>query len=256
MPVITLTTDFGLKDHYMASVKGALIGKLPNTHIIDISHQVPAFDFAQAAFILSRAFPEFPAGSIHIISVNSGGGPFDHVAIRLHKHFFIGCDNGIFSLLSNEEEPSKIILLAKAGEEPSTFAARDIYVPAAIKLANGIPLEKLGTELDRITQRIRPVAPPENDVLKGTIVHIDNFGNLITDITGDEFDRIGKGRLFTIDLTRDEITELSRTYSDVPQGEKLAFFNSSGVLEIAMNLGKASGLLNMKIGTVIRIRFE
>lgn len=258
MSIITLTTDFGLKDHYAASLKGALWRQMPSVSLVEITHQIPAFDYGQAAFILGQAFQEFPKGTVHLVAVGSGGsGPHNHIALKQQGHFFVGCDNGIFSLLSSpEHQPEQIVQLALSGKEPSTFVARDLYLPAAIKLANGIPLEQLGLPQSNVAQLIRQLTPPEEDVLKGTVIYIDSFSNLITNITGDEFDRIGKGRLFTIDLIREEITELHRTYGDVPSGALVAFFNSSGVLEIAMNNGNAAGLLNLKLNSVVRITFS
>ena len=257
MPIITLTTDFGLKDHYAASLKGALLRQLPSAAIVDISHQIPAYDFGQSAYVLGHAFHEFPIGSIHVVAVGSGGGGrFNHVALKLQGHYFIGCDNGIFSLLSTEETPELIVEISAAGKEPSTFVARDLYLPAAVKLAKGISLTLLGNSQAGVAQRIRQISPPEEDVLKGTVVYIDTFSNLITNITGEEFDRVGKGRAFAIDLIRDEITELHRTYADVPEGEKVAFFNSAGVLEIAVNNGNALGLLNLRLNSVVRITFS
>lgn len=257
MAIITLTTDFGLKDHYAASLKGALMRQMPSAQLVDVTHQIPPFDFGQAAFVLGHAFQEFPSGTVHLVAVGSGGsGRYNHIALKLQGHYFVGCDNGIFSLLSTDHQPELIIQLALSGKEPSTFVARDLYLPAAIKLANGIPLEKLGLPQTSVSQLIRQISPPEEDVLKGTVIYIDSFSNFITNITGDEFDRVGKGRLFSIDLIRDEITELHRTYGDVPSGAIVAFFNSAGVLEIAMNNGNAAGLLNLKLNSVVRITFS
>lgn len=255
MPVITLTTDFGLRDHYASALRGAIIRQQPDLIVSDISHLISPFDIGEAAYILSRAFPEYPAGSIHLVAVGSGGGRFGHIAIKLNGHFFIGCDNGLFSLIS-DQSPETIVQIATRNEEPSTFLGRDLYVPAALKLATGTPIESLGPIQSGLAQRQRPVSPPEADSLKGTVVYVDSFGNLITSITREEFQRTGKGRSFSIQLIGDEISELHRTYGDVPEGEKLAFFNSAGVLEIAMNAGNAAGLLMMRVNSVVRIVFE
>lgn len=256
MPVITLTTDFGLKDHYAASLRGALLRRLPAATISEITHLVPPFDFGEAAYILGHAFPEYPEGSIHLVAVGSGGGGrFRHVALKLQGHFFVGCDNGIFSLLTNEA-PEQVVEIAAAGKEPSTFLARDLYLPAAVSLANGAALETLGPDGGSIAQRIRHITPPEADALKGTVEYVDSFGNLITSIKREDFVRIGQGRAFAIHLIGDEVNELHRSYGDVPEGEKVAFFNSSGVLEIAMNNGNAAGLLMMRMNSVVRIVFE
>jgi S-adenosyl-L-methionine hydrolase (adenosine-forming) len=254
MPVITLTTDFGLRDHYASALRGAIIRHQPQIIVSDISHQVAAFDIAEAAYILSHAFKEYPAGSIHLVAVGSGGGRFGHIALKLQGHFFVGCDNGLFSLLS-DENPEQIVQIATRNEEPSSFLARDLYLPAAIKLATGASLESLGPALSGIAQRRRPVSPPEADALKGIVVYVDSFGNLITNITRAEFQKVGRSRNYSIQLIGDEITEIHRNYGDVPEGEKVAFFNSAGVLEIAMNNGNAAGLLMMRINSVVRVLF-
>ncbi|HEU4717587.1 MAG TPA: SAM-dependent chlorinase/fluorinase, partial [Bacteroidia bacterium] len=155
MAVITLTTDFGLRDHYTGSLRGALLRQLPSATVIDISHQITPFDFDQAAYVLGHAYHEFPAGTIHLVAVGSGGGgKFPHVIVQLGEHFFIGCDNGMFSLLS-DKNPSAVIELAAGGKEPSTFVARDLYVPAAAALANGTPAAQLGRALEDIQRRNR-----------------------------------------------------------------------------------------------------
>lgn len=256
MPVITLTTDFGHKDHYAGSLRGALIRQLPSLTVAEITHLVTPFDIGEAAYILGRAFREFPAGTIHLVAVGSGGGTrFGHVALQLNDHYFIGCDNGLFSLIS-EDQPTQVVQIASRENEPSTFLARDLYLPAALKLANGTPLAELGPALSGVAQRQRHLSPPENDTLKGTVLYVDSFGNLITSITRVDFERVGKRRSFSIQLIGDEITELHRTYGDVPEGEKVAFFNSAGHLEIAMNSGNAAGLLMMRVNSVVRIVFE
>ncbi|HLG02626.1 MAG TPA: SAM-dependent chlorinase/fluorinase [Bacteroidia bacterium] len=254
MSVITLTTDFGLKDHYASSLRGALMRNAPAVTVAEITHLIAPFNIGEAAFILDRAFRDFPEGSVHVVAVGSGGGRFGQIAVSIQKHFFIGCDNGLFSLIG-DEPPGEVVQLAVRGEEPSTFLARDLYIPAAIKLVDGALLKDLGPPLNAFTQRQRQVAPPEADMLKGTILYVDSFGNLITDIRREDFHRVGRGRSFTIELVGEQITSLHRNYGDVPEGEIVAFFNSSSVLEIAINNGHGSGLLNLNVHTVVRIMF-
>jgi S-adenosylmethionine hydrolase len=172
----------------------------------------------------------------------------------LKGQYFIGADNGIFSLFS-DDQPEYVIEICKGGDEPTSFPALDVYVPFAAAIASGLKLESLGEKLEGVSQLIRPRHFPEDDVIKGNIVYIDGLGNLVTDIRKSEFDRIGQGRSFSINLIGDEITTISRRYSDVDEGDKLALFNSDEVLEIAINQGKANQLLNLRINTVIRIVF-
>lgn len=255
MSIITLTSDFGLKDHFVASVKGALLSAIPGVQIVDITHAVTPFDVQQAAFTLGHAWHQFPKGTIHVVCV--GPAPsvrFNHIAFRLNDHFFIGSDNGLFSLLT-EERPDLVIEICKGGDEPTSFPALDVYVPFAAAIASGLALETLGDKLTGIAELIRPRHFPEDDVIKGNVVNIDSMGNIVTDIRRFEFDRVGQGRSFSIVLIGDEINTISRRYSDVDEGDKLALFNSDGVLEIAINQGKASQLLNMRLNAVIRINF-
>lgn len=215
MAIVTLTSDFGLKDHFVASLKGALLSAIPNVNIVDISHSVAHYDIQQAAFILGHAWKQFPVGTIHVVCVGpSPSSRFNHVAFRLNGHYFIGSDNGIFSLFS-EDQPESIIEISKAGDEPSSFTALDVYVPFAAAIASGLALESLGEKVSGVSQLIRPRHLPEDDVLKGNIVYIDSYGNLVTDISMVEFERIGQGRDFSIVLIGDEINSIVKRYSDV-----------------------------------------
>ena len=255
MAIVTLTSDFGLKDHFAASLKGALLSAVPDLTLVDVSHSVTPFDLQQAAFTLEHAWHRFPAGTIHLVCVGPApSARFNHIAFRMKDHFFVGSNNGLFSLLS-DERPEQVVEIAKAGTESSSFPALDLYVPAAAALATGRALTELGPELPGIAELIRPRHFPEDDVVKGNVVYIDSFGNLVTDIRRTEFERIGKGRAFSILLIGDEINTIVKRYSDVDEGDKLALFNSDGLLEIAINQGKASQLLNMRVNAVIRISF-
>ncbi|HTF02386.1 MAG TPA: SAM-dependent chlorinase/fluorinase [Bacteroidia bacterium] len=256
MPIVTLTTDFGLKDHFAATLKGALYSAINGVTIADVSHLVTPFDIQQAAFTLGHSWHRFPRGTIHIVCVGPAPSQrFNHVAFRMGDHYFIGSNNGMFSLLS-DDRPEVIVEICPAGKEPSSFPALDIYVPAAAAIASGKQLINTGTPLNGIAELIRPRHFPEDDVIKGNVVHIDSFGNLVTDIQRSEFERIGRGRPFSIQLIGDEITSIAQRYSDVDEGDKLALFNSEGTLEIAINQGKANQLLNLRMNSVVRINFN
>lgn len=256
MVLITLTTDFGLKDHYVATLKGRLLRNAPSAVLVDISHQIPAYDIQQAAWVLRHAMTEFPPGSIHIVAVGSElSRRFAHIAVALNGQYIIGSDNGFFSLFGNDR-PDTIVELSKGDAIQSTFIARDIYAPAALRLAAGDELIRLGPVMNAITEKLHRQHPPEADILKGTVVYIDSFGNLITDISREQFDTTGRGRKFALELIGDEINQLHRVYSDVPEGEKLALFNAANMLEIAINQGKAASLLSLRLNDVVRIVFE
>lgn len=254
--IVTLTTDFGWRDHFAATLKGALYSLIADVNVIDITHGITPFDIQQGAYALGHSWEVFPQGSIHIVCV--GASPTqrsNHIAFSIAGHYFIGANNGLFSLMS-DIRPDKVIEICAAGKEPSTFPALDIYVPVATAIASGKQLDEIGNETGRIAELLRPRHFPEEDAIKGNVVYIDSFGNLVTDIRRSEFERVGQDRPFAILLVGDEITTISKRYSDVDEGDRLALFNSDDVLEIAINQGKASQLLNMRINAVIRIVFS
>ncbi len=256
MAIITLTTDFGLKDHYVGSVKGAILNLNPNAVIIDISHQIEKFNIQDAAFILKESYPNFPKNTVHIIGLltelkNTGG----YVAVKNKGHFFIGADNGIFSLLF-DEIPEMIIEIPMESNLNLSFPVRDIFVQFACMLANGTDIETIGKPRQNLLQRLPFRATSMGNIIRGSIVFVDSYGNVITNIDRSLFDQIGKGQAFIIELARNnQIERLSSEYNAVAEGEILALFNSSNHLEIAMRNGKISNMLNLKLNDSITIRF-
>jgi len=274
MAIITLTTDMGGRDYYVAAVKGIIYNIVPEIQLVDISHHVSPFDIAQASFILRNAYPNFPAGTVHIIGVNpervKRKDAFDmreetlHVIVQYEGQYFIGADNGIFSLLF-DKQPEKIFeITLDTGSDSTTFPTRDIFAKIACLLSSGMSLEEIGVPLESLKERsiFRPVA--EENTIKGTVIYIDSYGNVITNITRSHFINTGKGRNFSIYFRREDydISEISHSYSDVPEGEKVALFGSSGYLEIAINKGVegsgggASSLFGLKVNDSIRVEFE
>jgi S-adenosyl-L-methionine hydrolase (adenosine-forming) len=256
MGIVTLTTDFGLRDHFAGSVKGALYSAVPNVTVADISHLITPFDLQQAAYVLGHCWSRFPSGTIHMISVGpSPSARFNHIAFRSGAHYFVGPNNGLFSLIPGLD-PEDIREVCPAGKEGGTFVALEIYVPVAADLHNGKSILDIGTPLSGIAELIRPRHLPEEDVIKGNVVFIDSFGNLVTDISRNDFEKTGRGRPFSIRAVGEEISMISKRYSDVDEGDKLALFNSEGFLEIAINQGKANQLLNIRMNAVIRVEFN
>ena len=257
MAIITLTTDFGLKDHYVGSVKGAILNQISDAIIIDISHQIEKFNIQDAAFILKETYPSFPKKTVHIIGLlteykNTGG----YVAVENGGHFFIGADNGIFSLLF-DEAPLKIIEIPVDSKINLSFPVRDIFVRFACKLANGVDIESIGKAKQDLLQRLPFRATSMGNIIRGSIVFVDSYGNVITNIDRSLFEQIGKGQAFIIELARgNQIERLSHEYNEVSEGEILALFNASGHLEIAMRNGKISSMLNLKLNDSITIRFQ
>ncbi|MGZ6540299.1 MAG: SAM hydrolase/SAM-dependent halogenase family protein, partial [Bacteroidia bacterium] len=223
MAIITITTDLGLKDHYVSSIKGAILSRLPDAAIVDISHQIPTYNIQDAAYILKNAYPNFPKGTIHLIGVKSEQNhQSSHVIVFADGHYFISSDNGIFSLLL-EVPIDKIIELPA---NISTFPTRGIFAVNAVMLASGTPLESLGRSKENVLERMPFRAASMGDIIRGTIEYIDSYGNIMCNVSKDLFNQVGKGREFKIEFARYDINKISKTYSDVPEGEILALFNS------------------------------
>jgi len=262
MAIITLTSDWGLKDHYIGAVKGTILSYYPEARIIDITHLVPSFDIEQASFIVKNSYYNFPKGSIHILAVNTEASiQSPHTAVLYDGHYFIAADNGIFSLIF-DDKPEKIIEITLLQDSDYfTFSTRDVFAKAACHLAKGLPIEELGVEKENLLEKIhfKPVVEitDNSTLIKGNIIYIDTYGNAVTNITESLFKETGKGRPFTIYFRSlgYEITEISKSYNDIMIAEKLALFNSSGYLEISQNQGNASELLDLRIKESVRIEF-
>lgn len=259
MPIVTLTTDLGLNDHYVGAVKGAILSLSPDITIVDITHNIPAFNILQAAFTLKNSFHFFPKGTIHIMGVNPEADEgTDHLAILYKEHYFIGANNGVFSLIF-DQKPEKVVQLNFSLQaDYLTFPTKDIFTRAACHIANGGTLELIGKPLDHILERTNFQAVSVGNIIKGMIIHIDHYGNIITNVEENFFTSFAQKRNFMINLRSGDydINSISKAYNDVPEGEKLALFSSSGLLEIAINKGNASSLLGMKYGHSIMIEFN
>lgn len=256
MPIITLTSDWGLRDHYLAAVKGALLSRLPEALIVDITHQVAPFSLREASFIIRNSYRNFPEGTIHIIAIRSEETKdFVHTALEYDGHFFIGADNGIFSLIFDSKPDRMVEVNLPQDSGQFTFSTRDRFVEAAVFLAGGEPLEKLGRAKDTWIEQshFRPVV--SGNVIRGMVIYVDNYENVITNITRELFDKVGRGRQFTIEFRREQLSRLAASYQDVPEGEIAALFGSTGHLEIAVNYGNASGLLGLYVDGMVRIEF-
>jgi S-adenosyl-L-methionine hydrolase (adenosine-forming) len=255
MPIVTLTSDWIQDDYYAATIKGKLLASCPSLNIVDISHKIPAFNTAKAAFVIKNSFHHFPEGSIHLICVNTEPSASESIlAIEYEGHFFIGNDNGIFGLIFREK-PSAIIELPLS--ENQDFPALDAFVGAACHIAGNGGIDGLGTVRENINKSIPRRATIDRDVINGSVIYIDSYQNAITNITRELYDRIGRGRAFEIALQSNhyKLYRINKTYGETSTGELLALFNSLDLLEVAINKGDAAGLLNLAIDSVIRIKF-
>jgi hypothetical protein len=257
MPVITLTSDWGNKDHYLASVKGAILKQIPEARIIDISHKISPHNLTEAAFVIKNCYRDFPLGTIHILGISTEESEeCPHTAVLADGQYFIGADNGIFSLIF-DDPPEKIIEITLIQDtEHFTFSSRDRFVKAAAVLAESGDISKLGHERDSLTEKILFAPVVEPNLIKGLVIYIDNYENVITNISLEKFKEIGKNRKFTIGCRGNEIHRIHESYSDVPVGEILALFGTNGHLEIAMNNGTASSLLGLYMNDPVRVEFH
>lgn len=274
MPIITLTTDFGNKDPFVASVKGKIYSELPEVTIVDVSHEIQPFDLAEGAYIIKNAYSNFPKGSIHILGVDDLMTPSKRPIVALiDDHYFIGVNNGLISLINQEIRPKEIYEINIPQSYTQTvFTSRDVFVPVACHIARGGKLSVIGQKLNDFKElsTLQPIVK-DNKVIVGVVIYIDNYGNSITNISKNTFDRVGKKRDFRIYHRNHEFTQVFENYNQILKdaenedstiGNSLALFNSANYLEIAIfksnpkTSGSASTLFGMKKGSEIYVEFS
>jgi len=259
MAVITLTTGW-TDDFYGAAVKGILLSALPSVQVIDMSHQAPPFNsgISYAAYMVKHSYTYFPQDTVHIISIvseYSDNAPF--VAAYHNGHYFISTDNGIFGLLF-DSPPETMVRIEKYKDDTSpNYPAISVFAPAAIHLVKGGNITELGKIHANYQRKGSVLATVDESQITGTVIHINAFGNVITNITRYDFDRIGKGRPFEIlvQSTKRKITRINRYFHETSSGELLAVFNFSGYLEIAQNKGNLAVLLQLSLDSNIIVKF-
>ncbi len=257
MPIITLTTDWNKDDFYVGAVKGAIYNNCIDVTVVDITHQIKPFNIYQAAFILKNSYKFYPKGTVHIIGVKTEiFAEQQYLAAEFEGQYFLGTDNGIFSLLFKDDDPVKIIALKDFKQ--SSFPVLDVYSKVACKLIKGDTFDSLGSKLKDITRRVPLRATIDESVITGSVVYIDSFQNAITNVSYDLFNRIGNKRSFKIYVQSNHyvISKINKSYQETTIGEILAIFNSLNLLEIAINGGNAAELLNLDTNSSIRIKFK
>lgn len=255
MPIITLTSDWGLKDHYLAAVKGRIKSLLPSADIIDISHEIKPFSLREASFIIRNSYANFPEGTVHLIAVRTESSKKNpHMAALYDGQYFICGDNGLFSLIF-DFKPQKLVMLSDSMVKHPTFSAMDSLVEAGVHLAKGGNIGELGDDRMEWMEKshLQPVV--SGSVIKGIVIYIDNYENVITNITRELFEKVGQGRKFLIECRSEEIRVISQNYSDVGTSDVVALFSHTGNLEIAINHGHASSLLGLYLNDSIRVEF-
>lgn len=275
MAIVTLTTDFGWKDHYVGAVKGALLRELPDLNIVDISHGIDPFNILQGAYILKYAYREFPLGTVHIIGIDSEWSKNKpHLAIEANGHFFIGADTGIFNLLFAENEVKTIVEIRPGAEKRRrSFPTRDVFVPAACALAQNKSISELGNAVDSYSKSSswNPVVEGGKRI-KGMVIYVDRYNNVVSNISRKDFEEVGGGRNFEITIPRNtqiRIRNIQEQYTPenisdpaMHAGKEVALFNSADFLEIALYrtdprlTGGAGSLLGLKYEDPIIIEFQ
>jgi len=255
MPIVTFTSDFGIIDHYAAIVKGAMLCENPDLKIIDITHNIENYNIVQGAYVLKNSYDSFPKGTIHILSVNNFYSKKRRfVAVRYDEHYFIGPDNGIFSLLF-DEIPEDVYQLEFKNK--GAFPLKNVIAKAVGHITNELPFNEIGLPAGDLVQRItfQPVISASQ--IRGSVIYVDNYENVIVNISRQLFEQTWKERGYKIYFRRnDPISKINLNYYDVPIGETLCRFNSANYLEIAINMGKASSMLGLKIEDTVQIDFE
>ncbi len=251
MPVITLTTEWRSDDIYSGIIKGKLCSLCPEAPIIDNAYGIPPFDLAHASFIVRNTFLNYPKGSVHIICIHSEARKGEgYLVIRARDHFFVGTDNGIFSLILNSE-PDEVYRISHDENEDEL----DIFARTAADLFRGIMPAIPGQKAGSINEKVPLRATIDSGVIIGSVIFIDSYGNAITNITREVFSRVFDKREFRIFIqsNKNYTGTISGAYSDVPVGELLARFNSLDLLEIAINGADVSELLSLSPGSSVRV---
>ncbi len=276
MSIVTLTTDFGNKDYSVAAVKGAILSTFKNPKIIDISHQIEPYNVTQAAYVLKNAYKNFPRGSIHIVGVESERTPENgHIAMYFDGHYFIGADNGIFTMIKGEIKADKIVIININNQNAISFPALDTFIKVAAHLSRNGSLEVIGKATNEIRElvELKPVVNAKVDQIVGSVIYVDNYGNVITNITRKLFNQVGKSRKYTIFARNVKFKKVYETYSDaidfsIPKekreedGKKIALFNDAEHLELAiyksnpLSVGSAYNLFGLEYRDSVTVKFN
>jgi S-adenosyl-L-methionine hydrolase (adenosine-forming) len=251
MPVVTLTTEWKPDDIYNGIIKGKLCSMCPGIVIIDNAGSIPPFNISIASFIIRNTFNNYPKGSVHIICVHSEAGKDqDFLIVSARDHFFIGTDNGIFNLILNAD-PDEVVKIEVHGNTDEL----EIFAKAASEIISGKKPYELGTSVKGLSERVPLRATIDKDVIIGSIIFIDSYGNAISNITREVFYRVFENKGFRIQIqsNKNYTDQISQRYSDVPVGDMLAKFNQMDLLEISINGADVSELLSLSVGSVVRV---
>jgi len=275
MSIITLTTDYGLKDPFVGTLKGKIYAEYPEANIVDISHLIDPFNIAETSYIIAASYRNFPKGTVHLIGVDAEyNRENQHLAMLWNQHYFICADNGILSILTKNIQPEKIVAINIHERLAKGVSDMDVFSTVACHLAKGGSLNVVGKEINELKSitDLQPQLSADGSTLKGHVIYIDHFGNVVLNITQKIFQEAAKGRNFEIQLRPKPIQRILQSYSDIApnsnkslkdfEGSQLALFNEADHLEIALyrsnpnTTGSASSLLGLGYRDTITIKFK
>lgn len=272
MPLVTLTTDFGIKDHYIGALKGAMMAAVEGIQIVDISHHIQPYHIAECAYVLKNAYRHFPKGSIHIVGVDTQWTEENrHILVLVDGHYFITANNGVIALITQEITPDQVYEINMPQMERNTFPTLYVFAPVATHLARGGTPELIGKPFTRLKERAEFKARISDDgsTLFGHVLYIDNYGNAITNISKPFFEACRKNRSFELSARSARTTRISQGYGDIGTGQEanlrtgghlVCLFNTAHFLEIAIAQGSAqnggaSSLLGLQYRDQITVQF-
>lgn len=275
MAIITLTTDFGHKDHFVGAIKGTILNNLPEVSIVDISHAISPFNIQECAYILKNAYRSFPIGTVHVVGVDSELSPENqHIVVLVDGHYFVSANNGVISLITSEIQPEKVIQVNIPNLNSASFPVLDVFVQVACHIARGGKLEVIGKPFDALKElkEFEPRVTNDGKTIIGNVIYIDNYGNVITNIQRSLFEAYRNGRDFEVIARTNKIKTIHNSYNGIINynlekgqrrgpGDALALFNSAAYLELAIyksdqnTVGGASTLLGLNYRDTVTINF-
>ena len=246
--VLTLTTDFGTRDHYVGAMKGAVMSVAPQVRVFDISHEIPSFDVAEGAFAIAQSFPHYPDGTVHVVVVDPGVGSARRpVAVAAGGHWFVAPDNGVLSQVleaAGRFEAREVDLRHGLPRMSATFHGRDLFAPVGARVAIGLPFDEIGPEATALV-RMDPAAASDGC---GRVLHVDRFGNLVTSFRASD---LPEGA--SLALGDRTVRESARAYASMPAGRLFLIVGSSGYVEVSMNRGSAADALGVRAGEAVTL---
>lgn len=254
MALVTFLSDFGDKDYYVPAVKAKMLSINPQLNIVDLSHSITNFDMVHASFILRSTFREFPKGTVHLVCIKTASKSTDgFIGMKLEDHIFIGPNNGVLSLLT-DQEPGIVVQFSNNHVKETTFPTRDILASIAAKVASGAAIHDFGGPCTRFKKMVTQKVKATKEQILGHVIRIDGYGNMTTNISKEVFEKLNPGK-FTIHFGREVVNSIQTGYDQVEDGEPFVLFNSLGLMEIGINVGHGANLLGLKQESFVFVNF-